>query len=35
MLEKIGDDLKLKMAVMPIYGKKKSNDFFSRTTGPI
>ena len=26
---------KFKMAVMPIYGKKRSNDFFSRTTVPI
>ena len=23
---------KFKMAAMPIYGKKRSNDFFSRTT---
>ena len=27
--------LKFKMAAMPIYGKKRSNDFFSRTTVPI
>ena len=26
---------KFKMAAMPIYGKKRSNDFFSRTTVPI
>ena len=26
---------KFKMAAMPIYGKKHSNDFFSRTTVPI
>ena len=34
-LAKTGDDLTFKMAVMPIYGKKHSNDFFSRTTGLI
>ena len=28
-------DPKFKMAVMPIYGKNHSNDFLSRTTGPI
>ena len=33
-LAKTGDDLKFKMAVMPIYGKNHS-DNFSRTTGPI
>ena len=27
--------LKFKVAAMPIYGKKRSNDFFSRTTVPI
>ena len=27
--------LKFKMATMPIYGKKRSNDFYSRTTVPI
>ena len=26
---------KFKMAAMPIYGKKRSNNFFSRTTVPI
>ena len=26
---------KFKMAAMPIYGKNRSNDFFSRTTVPI
>ena len=26
--------LKFEMAAMPIYGKKRSNDFFSRTTVP-
>ena len=26
---------KFKMAAMPIYGQKRSNDFFSRTTVPI
>ena len=26
--------LKFKMAAMPIYGKKRLNDFFSRTTVP-
>ena len=26
---------KFKMATMPIYGKKCSNDFFSRTSVPI
>ena len=30
-----GHDTKFKMAVMPIYVKNHSNDFFSRTTGPI
>ena len=28
-------DPKLKMAIMPIYGKDHSKDFFSRTSGPI
>ena len=27
--------LKFKMAAMPIYNKKRSNDFFSKTTVPI
>ena len=27
--------LKFKMAAMAIYGKKRSDDFFSRTTVPI
>ena len=27
--------LKFKMAAMPIYGKKRSNIFFSKTTVPI
>ena len=34
-LAKTGDDLKFKMAVMPIYGKNHSDNFFSRTTGLI
>ena len=34
-LAKTGHDLEFKMAVMPIYGKNHSNDFFSRTTGSI
>ena len=34
-LAKTRHDLKFKMAVMPIYGKKHSNDFFSKTTGLI
>ena len=28
-------DPKFKIAAMPVYGKTHSNDFFSRTTGPI
>ena len=31
----MGHDLKFKVAAMPIYGKKHSNDFFSRTTKRI
>ena len=31
-LAKIGDDLKFKMAVIPIHGKNHSDNFFSRTT---
>ena len=34
-LAEIGDDLKFKMAVMPIYGENYSDDFFSSTTGLI
>ena len=34
-LTKTGDDLKFKMAVMPIYGENHSDNFFSRTTGLI
>ena len=34
-LAKENNLLKFKMAAMVIYGKKRSNDFFSRTTVPI
>ena len=34
-LAKTGNDPKFKMAVMTIYGKNHSNDFFFRTTGSV
>ena len=34
-LDKKGNDSKFKVAAMPTYGKRHSNDFFSRTTRPI
>ena len=34
-LAKTDDDPKLKIAIMQIYAYNHSNDFFSRTTGPI
>ena len=32
-LAKTDDDIKFKMAAMPIYGKNRSEGFFSLTTG--